>query len=365
MSLYRYGVSILLPALPESDAAFLYKYIAENAVMKGYYALFISDKPFVYDTANNVIVPTDGATVKRSSCSGDTWSEFVDHSATELLVAEWCNETILDTEGNEFLVGTEPVLYVPPIIITHDVTVDLMHMDVPEIIHAVQEDQYSRNIRFTIKNDGEDFEIPEGTAVEVAVSKPDGSGCYYEALPDGTPAGTIEGNTVTIKLAPQALTAAGKAWVSAVLNNGSSYIHTFRVLISVQPKPGLVAMSGNYFKIAGCIPDYGWEPNMYLRTNYEGKVVAVPGSGVGGGSGATFFPSVSADGVLSWTNDAGMDNPEPVNIKGPQGDPGPAGADGPAGYTPVKGEDYFTDEDKTEMVNAVLEALPAAEDYAF
>lgn len=32
--------------------------------------------------------------------------------------------------------------------------------------------------------------------------------------------------------------------------------------------------------------------------------------------GATFTPSVSAEGVLSWTNDKELENPEPVDIKG-------------------------------------------------
>lgn len=35
--------------------------------------------------------------------------------------------------------------------------------------------------------------------------------------------------------------------------------------------------------------------------------------------------------------------------------------DGDAGYTPVKGTDYYTDADKTEIVNAVLYALPTWE----
>ena len=38
---------------------------------------------------------------------------------------------------------------------------------------------------------------------------------------------------------------------------------------------------------------------------------------------------------------------------------------GANGYTPVKGTDYFTESDKTEMVNAVLAALPAAEGVDF
>ena len=41
-----------------------------------------------------------------------------------------------------------------------------------------------------------------------------------------------------------------------------------------------------------------------------------------GETGPVFTPSVSSDGVLSWTNNGNLENPSPVNIKGPQGDPG-------------------------------------------
>ena len=37
---------------------------------------------------------------------------------------------------------------------------------------------------------------------------------------------------------------------------------------------------------------------------------------------------------------------------------GQPGKDGEDGYTPVKGTDYYTEADKTEMVSAVLSALP-------
>lgn len=37
---------------------------------------------------------------------------------------------------------------------------------------------------------------------------------------------------------------------------------------------------------------------------------------------AIFIPSVSNDGWISWTNTAGLPNPEPVNIKGPAGSVG-------------------------------------------
>ena len=44
-----------------------------------------------------------------------------------------------------------------------------------------------------------------------------------------------------------------------------------------------------------------------------------------------FLPSVSEEGVISWTNEASIENPPSVNIKGPQGVQGPAGAKGDTG----------------------------------
>lgn len=60
----------------------------------------------------------------------------------------------------------------------------------------------------------------------------------------------------------------------------------------------------------------------------------VPGGGGGTGDGATFYPSVSEEGIISWTNDKGLPNPAPVDIKGPQGiqgEQGEVGATGPQG----------------------------------
>lgn len=53
--------------------------------------------------------------------------------------------------------------------------------------------------------------------------------------------------------------------------------------------------------------------------------------------GATFTPSVAADGMLSWTNDQGKENPEPVNIRGPQGIQGIQGPKGDKGDTGATG----------------------------
>lgn len=51
--------------------------------------------------------------------------------------------------------------------------------------------------------------------------------------------------------------------------------------------------------------------------------------------------------------------------KGDKGDTGDRGQTGATGATPQKGEDYFTADDKAEIVTEVLAALPNAEDNVF
>ena len=55
--------------------------------------------------------------------------------------------------------------------------------------------------------------------------------------------------------------------------------------------------------------------------------------------GPYFTPSVDSEGNLSWTNNGDLQNPESVNIKGPQGIQGPQGEIGPQG---PQGEAAFT-----------------------
>ena len=63
---------------------------------------------------------------------------------------------------------------------------------------------------------------------------------------------------------------------------------------------------------------------------------------------ATFLPSVSQEGVLSWTNNKGLENPTPVNIKGP------AGADGTTPHIGANGNWFLGDTD-TGQPSVVLE----------
>ena len=72
-----------------------------------------------------------------------------------------------------------------------------------------------------------------------------------------------------------------------------------------------------------------------LSGNVGAKTINIGGKGE---DGATFIPSVSADGIISWTNDKDLPNPEPVNIKGAKGDKGDKGDRGQQGVQGIQGE---------------------------
>lgn len=105
--------------------------------------------------------------------------------------------------------------------------------------------------------------------------------------------------------------------------------------------------------------------DVYYQTEMEG-VTAPPQ----GKPGTTFTPSVSEEGVISWTNDGGQENPPAVSIKGPAGNaskywgvlntPPMGAADGDYFVFGLCGETYeTTDEGKIFVYsNADWEELP-------
>lgn len=87
---------------------------------------------------------------------------------------------------------------------------------------------------------------------------------------------------------------------------------SFEELQQAVPSPNV---GDNYY--VGTLEPY----DVYTYT-LSGWVNSGPIQGAKGDPGPVFTPSVSSDGVLSWTNDGGLENPDPVSVKGPKGDPG-------------------------------------------
>lgn len=127
-------------------------------------------------------------------------------------------------------------------------------------------------------------------------------------------------------------------------------------------------------------------------------------SSIKGKDGATFIPNVSSDGIISWSNDKNLPNPTPVNIKGAKGEKGSQGQKGDKGeqgiqgvkgdkgdrgerglqgiqgmqgvqgkqgekgqdgYTPIKGVDYWTTQDKQEIKDYVNELIGVIENGSY
>lgn len=54
-----------------------------------------------------------------------------------------------------------------------------------------------------------------------------------------------------------------------------------------------------------------------FSATFQPNIVGVGGKP--GKDGTTFIPSVSEEGILSWTNNGGLDNPTPIKVKGESG----------------------------------------------
>lgn len=109
------------------------------------------------------------------------------------------------------------------------------------------------------------------------------------------------------------------------------------------------ASSSELWLVGSAAPYHGW---FYNGSSWEdaGEIAVGPTGpqgpqgqdGTDGSDGVTFTPTVSSAGVISWTNDGGLPNPDPVNIKGPQGETGATGATGPAGQDGTDGSNGVT-----------------------
>lgn len=297
-------------------------------------------------------------------------------------------------------------------IVTHKITMDFLHPGQTPQITAVQNDRYTREVEISLYADTEPWHIPEDVSVLIGYRKNGGSGGEYNTLPDGTQAWKQEENRLTISLVPQMLSDAGLATLAVSLISGDKEINTFGLQIRVEPNAREeMEASEDYVNVTGFVPaPVNAKAGQFLRVSQvdeTGRVTAVEtadGATATGEKGATFVPSVDESGNLSWSNDAGLANPAPVNIMGPQGipgdkgekgdkgakgdtglqgprgekgekgdsgaagekgekgDKGDPGIDGNDGYTPVRGTDYWTEADRLEMMEETAVKLQDAQE---
>ena len=255
----------------------------------------------------------------------------------------------------------------------------------------------------------EPYTIPAGASAILEVVKKDGKKVLQS--------GECFGSSAVFSLDPQALTVVGLTPSEVIIRGADGRkitSSTFYIDVLEKPGDGKPEDSEIYVDILNDQIQRAEDAAQRAEEAAE-RAEAAGGSSPGGGggkpgeNGATFTPHVTEDGDLSWKNDKSLENPEPVNIKGPagpqgiqgqqgekgdkgdkgdkgetgaqgekgdkgdkgdtgeqgpqgiQGEPGKdgaAGATGADGKTPEKGVDYFTAADKAELVDEVLAALP-------
>lgn len=178
-------------------------------------------------------------------------------------------------------------------IVTHNITIDLLDKGAVPQIDATQDDQYTRDIAISLMEGDAPWTIPTDAAAVIRYCKSDGVGGEYDTLPDGTAAWSAEGNVLTLALAPQVLTVPGTVMLSATLIRQEEVISIFSVAISVRPQVrGIFAESAAYYNVAGFLPGpVKAKVGQYLRiaaVNREGRVAALEGAeGPSGGAAAS------------------------------------------------------------------------------
>jgi len=113
------------------------------------------------------------------------------------------------------------------------------------------------------------------------------------------------------------------------------HFSTLGELAALIPKPA----PGDVYSVGTELPYelYVWDGVNLLWRNH-GQLQGVPGEQ--GLPGATFIPTVDANGNISWTNDGGLSNPVIRNITGPAGKDGAVGPAGPGAFEKAQEAGY-------------------------
>ena len=152
--------------------------------------------------------------------------------------------------------------------------------------------------------------------------------------------------------------------------------------------PGFEGEAGGYYKPTVTDGELSWTPSKEEMPAIENSNIRGPQGERGkDGVSGVYIGATPPDSANVWINPEGeiesdgfvtkqyVDEailaieltPGPQGEKGDKGEdgaPGKDGVDGVDGATPVRGVDYWTEADKTEIVEDVLAALPSAEEVS-
>lgn len=131
--------------------------------------------------------------------------------------------------------------------VTHHISFDLQKHGKRQIIYVKQGDELSREIAFSIYNDGTVWTVPaDVTIVQFAYCKSDHIGGCYDKMPDDTDAGSFNDSrtVITMQIHPQVLNVAGNVICELrLLNSDGQILNSFNFYVSVEGSP--IAMTSD------------------------------------------------------------------------------------------------------------------------
>ena len=110
----------------------------------------------------------------------------------------------------------------------------------------------------------------------------------------------------------------GTSIVSVVKTSSSGLTDTYAITMSDGSQSTFEVRNGAKGETGNGIAAITFNPNSSVTFSLtDGTVYTTDPL-----KGITYTPNVSVDGIISWTNDGGLPNPEAMSIKGPPGTPG-------------------------------------------
>lgn len=208
--------------------------------------------------------------------------------------------------------------------ITTKANMDLLKPGSPPIVYAVQGDQNSRCLEIALYSGGEAWDIPEGAVISVRYCKPDGTKGYYDTMPDGATAASIQGNTISMLLAPQMMTVPGMVSAQLELMQNNSIIKTFSLVIRVEADSANGAgVSENYYTSFAQINEA-----VNAALNQMDSAVSDLERRIDNGEFKGEQGPKGEDGTLVFED---LSEAQIETLRGPQGEVGPAGPQGEKG----------------------------------
>lgn len=236
-------------------------------------------------------------------------------TADELLTTEVCDDVLtVDLESRQILIPSS----VKNIGVESDDKVRILHFRLPRYYCTTDLSEFAIRINYENAKGGGDLYDVKNSTVENDLIKFDWIVGRYAV--------TYKGNVV--------FNVCLRDVTDGVINREfNTTIATLPVLQGLETGEAIIEQNSDILEqwrndlfgtgdtIEQQIRDVGAEVSAGIHTSVS-QYVADNADALRGESGATFTPSVSASGAISWTNNKGLANPSPVNIKGPKGDTG-------------------------------------------